>query len=274
MKTKNRNTDKKSTPFLKWTGGKRWLAKEINALLPNNYKRYIEPFLGGGALFFHLNPKLATLSDLNDDLINTYKQVRDNVEEVILKLSRYEICPNVYKKIRSSNPRLSFTKAVKFLYLNRTAFNGIYRVNREGKFNVPFGCKEGTIICDEDLLRNSSKLLRNKKLQISDFESVINGAEVGDLVYADPPYTTKHNNNGFRRYNETIFSWDDQERLADCCIRATKRGVHVFVSNAYHDPIIELYDGFKVKSVSRHSVISGDPEGRSEVKESLIYNCK
>ena len=217
-------------PFLKWTGGKRWLAGTIRSLLPGKFNRYIEPFLGGGAAFFHLRPWPASLSDSNAELINAYEQVRDNVEEVIRRLSEFEICECAYEAMRSKVPRSNLMRAVRFLYLNRTAFNGIYRVNQEGHFNVPYGCKAGTVLCDETLLREASSALQRRRLLVCDFEDAINQARSGDLVYADPPYTTKHNNNGFRRYNEVIFSWEDQERLAECLQRASRRGVHVILS--------------------------------------------
>jgi DNA adenine methylase len=259
-------------PFLKWTGGKRWLASQIQSIFPAHFNRYIEPFLGGGALFFHLRPWPATLSDINAELINAYQQVRDDVEQVIARLSRLEICPKLFAKTRAASARLPLTRAVRFLYLNRTAFNGIYRVNRDGNFNVPYGCKPGTILCDEALLRSAFAALQNRQLLIADFAEAIERAQAGDLVYADPPYTTKHNNNGFRRYNEVIFSWKDQERLAECCRRAVERGVHVIVSNANHGPLIRLYDGFCVKRLARHSLISGDATGRCEVTECLMYH--
>jgi DNA adenine methylase len=258
-------------PFLKWTGGKRWLLPEIRSVLPARYNRYFEPFLGGGALFFHLQPWPALLSDLNPELMSAYRQVRDNVEEVIARLSRLEICPTFYREIRSKNSRLACTQAVRFLYLNRTAFNGIYRVNRQGGFNTPFGCKPGTILCEAELLRSASRALQNRCLRRLHFGEAIAEARAGDLVYADPPYTTKHNNNGFRRYNEVLFSWKDQERLAECCRSAAQRGVHVIVSNASHAPVIRLYHGFTIKRVARRSLISGPVKGRCDVTESLIY---
>lgn len=264
-------TNTNARPFLKWTGGKRWLISEIQSIIPLQYNRYIEPFLGGGALFFHLHPWPALLSDVNAELITTYRQVRDNVEAVIARLSRLEICPDLYRDIRSRKCRLPLTRAVRFLYLNRTAFNGIYRVNQQGEFNTPFGCKPGTVVCEKDLLRNTSRALQNRRLSVLDFEKAINQASAGDLIYADPPYTTKHNNNGFRRYNEVLFSWKDQERLAECCSRAFRRGAHVIVSNACHDPLIKLYTGFCIKRISRQSLISGPTEGRCEITECLMY---
>ncbi|MEE9296123.1 MAG: Dam family site-specific DNA-(adenine-N6)-methyltransferase [Phycisphaerae bacterium] len=258
-------------PFLKWTGGKRWLGSVIELILPKQYNRYIEPFLGGGALFFRLRTWPASLSDINAELIHVYRQVRDNLEDVIARLAQLEIGPKAYREIRARTPRLPVTRAVRFLYLNRTAFNGIYRVNRQGKFNVPFGCKPGTVLCDEDLLRRASRALQNRGLHVCDFEEAIGCAGPGDLIYADPPFTTRHDNNGFRRYNEVIFSWEDQVRLAKCCRRAVKRGAHVIVSNANHEPLAELYQDFCVKYVTRRSLISASADGRGPVKECLLY---
>jgi DNA adenine methylase len=258
-------------PFLKWTGGKRWLISHIGSILPKTFNRYIEPFLGGGAVFFGLRPWPASLSDTNADLINAYQQVRDNVEELSHRLLQLEISEGAYMDMRGKATRVAVTRAVRFLYLNRTAFNGIYRVNQAGCFNVPYGCKPGTILCDVHLLRSASKALQNRRIFVADFADAIKTATKGDLVYVDPPYTTKHNNNGFRRYNEVIFSWNDQERLAECCQQAAARGAHVIVSNADHDPILELYDGFKIRRVSRPSMISGDPLGRGSVTECVVY---
>jgi len=271
MKNEKSSPNSDSLPFLKWTGGKRWLTSEIEQLVPENYGRYIEPFVGGGAIFFHLHPWPATLSDINPDLINAYRQVRDNVEEVITRLRRLRIDRDVYGEIRNSEPRTPIARAVRFLYLNRTAFNGIYRVNQQGRFNVPFGCKPGTVVCDPELLRSASLSLQNRKLRTCDFEVAIESANEGDFIYADPPYTTKHDNNGFRRYNEEIFAWEDQIRLAECCRQAVARGAYVIVSNANHRPIVDLYKGFGCKRLSRRSLISGVAQGRGSVKECILF---
>jgi DNA adenine methylase len=259
-------------PFLKWIGGKRWLAPHLNDILPRHFNRYFEPFLGGGALFFYLRPWPATLSDINEELINTYRQVRDNVDEVIERLSKHAISQEVFETVRRSRPKLNVTRAVRFLYLNRTAFNGIYRVNRDGRFNVPFGCKPGTVICDADQLQIASRALSNRQLLDHDFEDVINRAQQDDFIYVDPPYTSSHNNNGFRRYNERIFSWSDQIRLAAACHRAVKRGASVIVSNADHREVIALYDNFDSKKVKRYSSISGIIRGRSTITETVLYS--
>jgi len=147
----------------------------------------------------------------------------------------------------------------------------MYRVNREGNFNVPFGCKPSTKICDDRSIMDASRALQNRSLVVQDFEQAISAAIQGDFVYADPPYTVKHNNNGFQRYNEVIFSWNDQERLARCCRDAVMRGVRVIVSNALHRPILDLYPDFQLKTVRRVSRISGKVSGRVETDEAVLY---
>lgn len=268
----DRTSTSSTIPFLKWAGGKRWVVDVLSTYIPQSYNRYYEPFLGSGAFFFHFAPHPATLSDTNEELINAYRQVRDNVDEVIERLNRHRISPTEFLEIRTKRPRLPVTRAVRFLYLNKTAFNGIHRVNREGKFNVPFGCKPGTILCDERTLRNASAALQNRTLQVRDFESTIDSATDGDVVYADPPYTVKHDNNGFRRYNEVLFAWSDQERLARACRRAIDRGVRVIVSNANHQPVIDLYDGFQITELYRESRISAGSHGRGRVAECIAYS--
>lgn len=263
------HTPKLRRPFLKWTGGKRWLAPYIVECLPLPHGRYHEPFLGGGSVFFAFKPWPATLSDVNEELINTYKQVRDQPDLVIKHIGRMHINKSEYQRVRASRPDSPLKRAVRFLYLNRTAFNGIYRVNQRGEFNVPFGCKPGTVLCDAELLSSASHSLQNRKLVVADFESTIDRADAGDVIYADPPYTTRHNNNGFRRYNESLFSWSDQKRLARACRRAANRGCYVFVSNAAHDDVSRLYVGFDSVSLTRYTGVSGSSAGRGEVQEKL-----
>jgi len=258
-------------PFLKWTGGKRWLVPRLDNEIPREYNRYFEPFLGGGALFFYLNPWPATLSDSNKDLINVYKQVRDNLDPLISRLNKLRISKNSFLEMRKSKPRTALNRAVRFLYLNKTAFNGIYRVNQKGEFNVPFGCKPKTRLVDRTLLEDASSTLQNRTLRACDFQDSVDQAMENDFVYVDPPYTTKHDNNGFRRYNEVIFSWDDQVRLAACCNKAVERGAHVVVSNANHSPVIQLYNNQFTKTVlQRGSSISGRSSSRGRTTECLL----
>ena len=232
-------------------------------------ERYMEPFLGGGAFFFYFQFVPAVLSDINEDLINTYIQVKNHPDELIARLKTLEIDIYTYSRLRSSRPICPIERAVRFLYLNRTAFAGIYRLNKKGEFNVPFGkAARGTAaLWDSDLLMSASLALQGTTIFASDFQAVIDNAGEGDLIYCDPTYTMTHNNNGFRKYNEICFSWSDQERLAKCCSEAAERGATVIVSNAYHLDVRQLYDGFESFVVQRKSVVCPDPTKRVTTNE-------
>lgn len=261
------------TPFLKWPGGKRWIAKDLAWLISSLLKgRYYEPFLGGGAVFFSLRPKEATLTDINGDLINVYCQVKDHPGEVVARLQKLQVSREDYYLIREQEPTDPIDRAVRFLYLNRTAFGGIYRVNPFGKFNVPYGGGERTpeILWRENLVEKASEALQNTVIMTSDFQTVIDNAVSGDVVYCDPTYTVAHENNGFIRYNEKNFSWADQERLASCTKRAVERGVTVLVSNASHSSLANLYLTFNHITLKRKSCVSKKIEARREIKESLF----
>ena len=260
-------------PFLKWPGGKRWLAVTIARILrPRIRGRYFEPFLGGGAVFFALRPADATLSDINNDLMNVYRQVRDQPNKVLNCLKKMPITSEHYYHLRAENPDSGIKQAAKLLYLNRTAFGGIYRLNREGRFNVPYGGGERTteLLWSQNLVQSSSKALRGVTLATSDFEEMVDMAVSGDAIYCDPAYTVAHENNGFVRYNERNFSWADQERLAAAAMRAHKRGVLVIVSNAYHPSIRKLYRQFTAKRLTRKSLVSTIVDARRTVHEYLL----
>jgi len=263
--------------FLKWAGGKRWLLSKAGELLPdmNLTNRYIEPFLGGGSIFFHLEPKFALLSDLNEDLINTYLVMRDSWQDLFEILQKYhnQHSQDFYYKIRSSKPRTSINKAARFIYLNRTCWNGLYRVNKKGEFNVPIGTKSNVIL-NNDNFEQLSRLLKTVSLDVCDFEATINKAVENDFIFIDPPYTVKHNLNGFVKYNETIFSWQDQIRLKNSITRAISRGAKVLVTNADHKSIKELYKGCgKMQLLNRASVIAGNSKARGNYSELVITNC-
>lgn len=262
----------KINPFLKWAGGKRWLAEHADELFPKNFNTYYEPFLGSGAIFFKLMPKKAVLADLNKELIATYRMVKSNSDTLEDRLSEYHEShsPETYYRVRSEQPSTDEEIAARFIYLNRTCWNGLYRVNQRGQFNVPIGSKQ-SVILPTDNWERSAKALKNAKLVISDFEKIIDRAQANDLVFADPPYTVKHNNNGFVKYNETIFAWHDQIRLRDALARAKARGAHVFCTNADHQSIWNLYeDAFEITKVSRSSVISGASAFRGKTTELII----
>lgn len=260
-------------PFLKWPGGKRWAAPLIATLVIRSLRHtYFEPFLGGGALFFCLRPPRALLSDINADLINTYIAVQRSPGELIRRVKALPVSTQVYKRLRESAATGSLNKATRFLYLNRTAFGGIYRLNRHGQFNVPYGGgnRGPSPLWSRNLLMNASIALRNAAIELSDFEPVIESAGPGDVVYCDPTYTVTHDNNGFRRYNETNFSWADQERLARAARRAVNRGAVVLVSNAHHRSLKSLYRGAECQLLSRPSCVSADASKRRTVEEYLF----
>jgi DNA adenine methylase len=260
-------------PFLKWPGGKRWISKLIAKIISKELtNRYYEPFLGGGAVFFSLMPTNATLSDINEDLINVYVNVRDKPDELLEGLKKLVVSKDNYYAIRSYKPEDKIERAIKFLYLNRTAFGGIYRLNSKGEFNVPYGggIRTPEPLWKNDLISLASIALKGVDFLVTDFEAILDMAGIGDVVYCDPTYTTSHNNNGFIRYNEKNFSWNDQERLALKSIEACKRGSCVIVSNASYPPLCNLYHPFSPIELKRKSLVSRKTEARREVTEYLF----
>ena len=259
-------------PFLRWPGGKRWASGLIVDVLRNSLQStYYEPFLGGGAVFFALQPRLAVLSDINADLINTYCLARDRPAELIRRLKCLPVDKTTYDRLRASDPQGLIERAVRFLYLNRTAFGGIYRLNLAGRFNVPYGGGERTpeVLWRKGLLARASRALAGVDIHHADFELVMESARRGDAVYCDPTYTVAHENNGFVRYNQRNFSWQDQERLACAARRAAERGAAVVISNANHASIRRLYKGARVQVLERYSSVSTDVSKRGQIRESL-----
>ncbi len=261
-------------PFLRWAGSKRFALKYILELLPSRFRIYREPFLGSGALYFLLRPERAVLSDICAELIETFLAVRDNAGAVARYLRGMKPQKRLFdyiKKHRSAGP---FKRAAEFIYLNKSAWNGLYRVNSLGEFNVPFGRPKTDFIADFQNLRECGSLLRSRgvSLQICDFEDNILDAKRGDLVYLDPPFVTGHSNNGFVDYNEELFSWDDQERLAHIAVWLAKQGVHVIASNANHKAILQLYPGFGSRPITRFSTLASDLDKRRPVSEILLYS--
>lgn len=259
-------------PFLKWAGGKRWLLDSSQLRIPPSYGRYIEPFLGSGALYFRLAPGDALLSDLNADLIETYQAVRDHTDRILSLLDEHHQAHSSdhYYAVRSATPPGPVERAARFIYLNRTCWNGLYRVNREGRFNVPIGTKT-KVAFEGDHLREIASLLGSAEIRSGDFEQYVDLAGDGDLLFLDPPYTANHNLNGFLKYNEKIFSWSDQVRLRDAALRAVGRGAYVIVTNADHESVRELYEKpFSFEEVGRASVLAGKAEARGRTTEALF----
>lgn len=262
----------RAAPFLRWPGGKRRLAAEIVARFPATYRRYFEPFVGSGAVFFQAKPDQAVLSDINPELMNAYRVVRDRVEEVIAWLSEQRQSKTAYYAIRRLKPQYDVDRAGRFIYLNRTAFNGIWRVNRRGEYNVPYGYRPRKDLVDAEGLRNASEALARAEFRDIGFERVLKDAKAGDLVYADPPFSVAHENNGFRKYNEVLFSWEDQTRLAETLAELANKGVSVVVSNAHHQSVRKLYEGFSRAVLTRPCTVAGTIDARTEVKEFLFVS--
>lgn len=260
------------TPFLKWAGGKRWLTNRFPQLLPPHFTKYFEPFLGSGAVYFHLNPTSGAISDINDDLVNTYRALRDDprkVQSLLEKHSRKHD-DDYYYQIRQTSPVSVAIRAARLIYLNRTCWNGLYRVNRKGEFNVPRGTKNTVIFATDDFETISNRL-KQVDIYCCDFEVTIDRANGGDFVFIDPPYTVKHNFNGFLKYNQSIFSWDDQVRLRRAIVRARDRGVLALLLNANHSSIRDLYQGIgRNVRLPRNSVLAGDASFRTKTSELAI----
>ena len=265
----------KVAPFLNWAGGKRWFVHRYAHLLPTTYKRYIEPFLGAGSVFFHLQPEKAVIGDSNKELIAAYRGIKKDWRQIEKSLRRHQRMHSKshYYAVRETLPSDPIERAARVIYLNRTCFNGIYRVNLEGKFNVPRGTKN-SVVHPDDNFEAMSRILRRAEINHCDFEELIDDAERGDLVFADPPYTVRHNINGFIKYNEKLFSWEDQVRLARALTRASCRGVHIVATNANHNSVRKLYkdNGFLLMEVSRYSSISADSANRKKFEELVILS--
>lgn len=257
-------------PVVKWPGGKQWLAPAAKYLAPPRWSgRYLEPFLGGGAFYLSLQPRAAKLGDRNPELVTTYQAIRDDAAGVIRLLRRFPHDKEFFYELRDRTPRHPNAIAARFLYLNRTCWNGLYRVNKQGKFNTPFGRFKNPTICDVDRIHGFAAALRGAEIQTRDFGSA-SSARKGDFVYFDPPYITGHWRNGFLKYNAPLFSWEDQQRLAELALALAKRGVHVLVSNADHHTVTTLYSGLYKYRVRRRSLIGGKSGSRRVISEILL----
>lgn len=260
--------------FLKWPGGKRWLLKKLPEIFSIQFNNYYEPFLGSGAVFFHLCPKESVLSDVNEELINLFVQMRDHPQELAKQLQAHQKkhSKTYYYEIRDKNYVSSMERAGRFLYLNRTCFNGMYRENKNGKFNVPIGTKDNCIY-DINKFEHYSNALKNAELMTCDFRDTIKKAKSGDLLFVDPPYTIgQAQQNSFIKYNSKLFSWNDQKDLCNEIVAARNRGVIIISTNAYCDELLEMYkkEGFYVQPIEKKSTISGVIDKRRKTTELLI----
>ena len=268
------NSDAKAKPFLKWAGGKGSLIHTLSEFVPASFSRYIEPFVGGGAFFFSLAPERAILGDSNSELINAYTVVRDNPAELMATLGTYRNTKDEFYRIRALNTdELSpVDRAARFIYLNKTCFNGLYRVNRQGEFNTPYGNNPRARFFDEENLLLVSKRLRNVTLMCSDFDSVLRKAKKGDFVYLDPPYMPISEFSDFKRYTANQFREPEQMRLAQTFKALHEKGCFLLLSNSDHPKILDWYAGFKAVTVNAPRFINCLGDRRGHVKELLITN--
>jgi DNA adenine methylase len=265
--------DEAARPFLKWAGGKRGLIAQIQAHLPASFNRYLEPFVGGAALFFHLRPRRAILSDTNERLVRTYRGLQRDPERVIDLLGGFRYERGFYEELRAREIDAEDDAAVAawLIYLNRTGFNGLYRVNSQNRFNVPFGRHASPTICNAARLRACAAALAGVAIEVSDFEMTARQARKGDLVYFDPPYVPLSATSSFTGYTRAGFGDAEQQRLRDLALELRRRGVHVIVSNSAAPRVYELYGGsFELIEVQARRSINRRGDGRGAITELVI----
>jgi DNA adenine methylase len=265
-------------PFLRWAGGKRWLTPKLSPILKRFLSEssgvYAEPFLGSGAMFFGLAPQKAILSDSNRHLINAYRKVASHYREIESLLRRWPVSSEFYYELRSSKPRSTIERAAQFIYLNRTCYGGLYRENRNGEFNTPYGGGSRTPepILRKRLLEKARFALQNVTIDTSDFEHIVSSAGDGDLVYCDPTYSNV-TRGAFDRYGSTIFDWGDQIRLALAAQEAMDCGATVLVSNGWFEDLHELYPAaYRIKLERKKTIGNRASEDRRHVEYLLILD--
>lgn len=260
-------------PFLKWAGGKGQLISQYQSFFPKQIDRYYEPFLGGGAIFFYLLPTRAVLTDINPELVNVYCCVRDTVEALIEQLAKHQRShsPDYYYKIRSTREGTQVEKAARLIYLNKTCFNGLYRENSKGEFNVPIGRYKDPKICCPELLRSASASLSNCTIAVQSFDAILDSAKTSrDFVYFDPPYHPVSITSRFTAYSRYSFYADDQIKLRNTFVTLAERGVQVMLSNSDCPFVRDLYEGFNIHSIEATRAINSNIQKRGKIAEVLI----
>lgn len=251
-------------PFLKWAGGKTQLLGELHKHIPQTYNKYIEPFIGGGAMFFSLNASKSIISDSNEELVITYNQIKTNIDKVIYHLESFNHNEEFYYKIRLQNPLdlEDSYRAARLIYLNKTCFNGLYRVNKKGQFNVPYGKGYGNFL-NEVALRKSSQFLKETTILKGDYLNILhNNSNQGDFVFLDPPYYPISPNSDFKRYTKEFFYHDDQINLKEEFDRLVKLGCKVILTNSDHEFILDLYSNYEIKVFETRRMISSNSNTR------------
>lgn len=267
-------------PFVHWVGGKREFIARYPDLIPKDFNTYYEPFLGGGAMLFHLNPSSAVLADGNPELIRAYCGLRDHVDEVIdiLLLAERRHSPGLFLDIRQQDRVRDLTElsdaevAARLIYLNRTCFNGLYRVNRKGEFNTSIGYTLNKLICDPRQLRATSDFLQGKRFASDDFANAMSGAGPGDFIFLDPPYAPLGGHSDFVRYTKEQFSDDDQMRVAKAFADASNRGARVMMTNSSAPIIRELYRDYVITEVGMSRSVNVAADKRGDVQELVVTN--
>lgn len=271
-------------PFVKWAGGKAQLLDKLVALMPKEYNHYFEPFIGGGALLFHVVPKEFTINDFNSELVQAYRCFSNpsDTEKLIerLKFHQENHSEEHYYEVRSMDKSPDFLslpiyeRAARMIYLNKACFNGLYRVNSKGFFNVPSGKKKSVVCYEEKNIQKITDFFGESKSKIlnGDFEKAVADAKKGDFVYFDPPYDTWENKDSFTSYAKNPFGKDEQRRLADCFKYLSDKGVYAMLSNHNTDSIRELYKGFNIHVVEAKRMINSKADGRRNVEEVIITN--
>ena len=271
-------------PFVKWAGGKRQLIPILSKEFPQKYGTYYEPFLGGGAVLFHLlseNPnQKCSVSDLNSDLVLAYVTIRDRVDELISSMKNhskkyFENKNSYYYKVRENEPKEQIEKTSRLIFLNRTCFNGLYRVNSKGKFNVPLGRYSNPNIVNEENLRTISDILQSKKISIKcrDFSSILDDVKKDDFVYFDPPYQPVSQTANFTSYTNRDFNLEDLKRLADLCNDLDSKGCKVVLSNSNTSEVKDMFGkSWNIKKIAANRAINSDSKKRTGHSELVIKN--
>lgn len=268
-------------PFLKWAGGKRQLLPAINKLIPENYSTYYEPFVGAGAVLFDMQPKKAVINDANEELINVYRVIKNNIDELIFDLKEHINEEDYYYDVRKLDRTKEYKnmsdvkKASRILFLNKTCYNGLFRVNQQGEFNVPFGRYKNPNIVNEETLRAVHDYLNNNDVRILnvDFEEAIKYMRKEAFVYFDPPYHPISDTSSFTGYTTDGFDAQDQKRLKKLCDSLDERGCRFLLSNSSADLIVDLYqDDYTLDFVDANRSINSKGDSRGEIKEVLVRN--
>ena len=265
-------------PFIKWVGGKTQLLPKLIERIPDDFGRYYEPFVGGGALFFRLQPQRACLTDINPDLVNLYIVIRDKVGDLVEDLSQHVYEKDYFYRIRSVDRTPEYEmwtdvqRASRFIYLNKTCYNGLYRVNSKGQFNAPFGRYTNPTILDADNLYACHRTLRKAVIEVSDFYKVRRRIRDNDFVYFDPPYAPLSATSKFTSYTKNGFDVEMQYALRDLCCALDKRGVRFMLSNSSAPLILDLYAEFNIELVYATRSINSNAGKRGKIPEVVVTN--